>query len=296
MDRKLHSLFRPMQANGRVPSYTYSEYLPSPLLQPYVACYWVSEPCGLQESELIAAGDTHFVDRVLPDGCTDILWEHDLFLNRQQLYYCGLFDQSFTIAYDDLRPKRKFGVRLFPGGAPSLLNMAVAPLTNQAVPLDALWPKEAEELKARLFEAPTIEGMVRAMESFLLSLLQAKASMPQAHDVMKNWLHRIFVSGGNISVRELAASEATSARQMNRRFDQWIGIGPKRFSEIVRFQAVLRDIRSNPAADGSMLALEHGFFDQAHFIREFRRFYGDTPGVAAAEYRDMSVLYNPWLS
>ncbi|MFH5187352.1 DUF6597 domain-containing transcriptional factor [Paenibacillus sp. TAB 01] len=69
MDAKLHALFRPMQANGRDPAYTYSEWPPSPALKPYVACYWVSEPAGLQAALLQKGGSA--VDRVLPDGCTE---------------------------------------------------------------------------------------------------------------------------------------------------------------------------------------------------------------------------------
>ncbi|USG67831.1 helix-turn-helix domain-containing protein [Brevibacillus ruminantium] len=56
---------------------------------------------------------------------------------------------------------------------------------------------------------------------------------------MKNALHCIFVSGGSLRVRALAEQEAVSERQLNRKFGQWIGLSPKKFSEVVRFQSVL---------------------------------------------------------
>ncbi|WP_052488014.1 helix-turn-helix domain-containing protein [Gordoniibacillus kamchatkensis] len=67
----------------------------------------------------------------------------------------------------------------------------------------------------------------------------------------------------------------------------WIGLGPKKFSEIVRFQNVVAAIGAGRVADWPALALRHGYFDQAHFIRDFKQFYGDTPMAAAEEYRSM---------
>jgi len=291
MDAKLHALFRPMQANGRDPAYTYSEWPPSPALKPYVACYWASEPARLQAALLQKGGSA--VDRVLPDGCTDLLFEQDLVQGSYQLRYCGIFDQSFTISYDEHRPVRKFGVRFFPGGAPVFFKLQASSFMNQQAPLDALWSGPAGELGERLNEASSAARRAELMDGWLLSMLDSGAVTVQPGDTLKNGLYRIFITAGNVSVRELAETEGISTRQLNRKFDQWIGMGPKRFSEIVRFQAVLRDIRQHPGTDGMTIALAQGFFDQAHFIREFRRFYGETPGKAQAEYRIMSDLYKP---
>nr|WP_275901085.1 helix-turn-helix domain-containing protein [Paenibacillus periandrae] len=111
--------------------------------------------------------------------------------------------------------------------------------------------------------------------------------------LIHNLLHHIFVTEGKTSVQELANKEVISTRQMNRIFYQWIGASPKRFCDVVRFQAIIDDIQSLGKIDGASLALNHGYFDQAHMIRDFKRFYGESPLVAAREFGNMSDFYNP---
>ncbi|ULL13085.1 AraC family transcriptional regulator [Paenibacillus sp. H1-7] len=290
---KLHSLFRPVQGNGRVTSSSYVEIEPSPLLQPYVSCYWASEPVADGTPE--ASEPDSVPDRVIPDGCTDILFERDLTNGQYRIRYIGLLEHPFSIAYDDVRPSFKLGVRLFPGGAYPLLKSRIAEFTNRSCFLDDAAPDlagELDELGERIAEAPTLAGKVRLLEQSLTRWLQPAGSSA-LHDRMSGWLHRIFTSGGTASVQELAAEAVLSSRQMNRDFDQWVGVSPKKFSEIVRFQSLVRQIRSQPQRDWASLAAQYGYFDQSHMIHEFRRFYGDSPVVAAREFHLASDFYNP---
>jgi AraC-type DNA-binding domain-containing proteins len=289
MNARLHAMFRPIQANGRVAAYRYVEMMPSPCLKPFVSCYWASEPMNPAECSPAASCEAA-VDRVLPDACTDILFEHDLNENRYHVRYCGMFDHPFPIRYDEKRPVRKFGVRFFPGGAYPFIKMPLSEFANRNLALDMIWPKITGEIGERIFQAPTLDAKVRIMEHYLVS---AAMKNGEAHDdLMANLLFRIFASGGTTSVRELAASEAISARQMNRKFEQYIGFSPKKVCEIVRFQAVIGDMLNSRETDWRYLALNRGYFDQAHLIHDFKRFYGASPSIAVAEYRKMSDFYN----
>lgn len=288
MNTRLHSLFRPIQANGRVASYRYVEIMPSPLLKPFVSCYWASEP--LNPANLSATAACETVDRVLPDGCTDILFEHDLKDDSYRIRYCGMYDHPFPILYDEKCPVRKFGVRFFPGGAYPFMKTPLAEFANRHLALDWIWPGITGKIGERIFQATSLDAKVRIMEHYLVSM--AKTSRAVNDSLMANLLHRIFASRGKASVRELAESEAISARQMNRKFEEYIGFSPKKFCEIVRFQAVIGDILKRQETDWRYLALNHGFFDQAHMIHDFKRFYGASPLVALAEYRNMSDFYN----
>lgn len=288
MDMQLHSLFRPIQANGRRPSNPYREWLPSPILQPYVSCYWASEP--LLTADKADEMNPLSVDRVIPDGCTDILFEQDLKDNSYTIRYCGVFDSPFTIVYDTDHPVRKLGVRFFPGGAHLFLKASLSEFTNQFCSLDAIGLCAEGELGEQVFAENTMEARIRIIEQHLIKLFHAGNTVED--HLMKNLLYRILDAGGNLPIARLAESEYISPRQMHRKFNQWIGLSPKRFSEIIRFQTVVRDIRQRQYSDWSMAALQHGFFDQAHLNHEFKRFYGETPSAAAEEYRSMSVLYN----
>ncbi|QYK70174.1 MULTISPECIES: AraC family transcriptional regulator [Paenibacillus] len=300
MDPLLHSLFRPLQVNGSDLSTYYIEQKPSAALKAYVACYWESGPANRVVEENLAASceDTALLslpheetmERVLPDGCTDILFEYDPVSKRQELSYCGTFTQPFVSARQAGSETRIFAVRFFPGGAHYFHGMPTHLFTGGNYRLEDLWPESIAVIGERIMEAQNFNERVRIMDEYLNQLLLRKRT--NDCDLMKNLLHRIFVSAGSVGVKELAEREAISERQLNRKFGQWIGISPKKFSEVVRFQSVLHSIQSGGGLDWTELALKHSFFDQAHLIRDFRRFYGDSPLTAAKDLRKLSDFYN----
>ncbi|WP_342427594.1 helix-turn-helix domain-containing protein [Paenibacillus sp. FSL L8-0158] len=302
MDPLLHSLFRPLQVNGSDLSTYYIEQKPSAALRAYVACYWESGPATREVSEEnVAVSDKdaaslswmeeeEAVDRVLPDGCTDILLEYDSVSKRQELSYCGTFTNPFVSTRQVGSETRIFAVRFFPGGAHYFHGMPTHLFTDGNYHLEDLWPESIAVIGERIMEAQNFNERVRIMDEYLNQLLLRQRT--NDCDLMKNLLHRIFVSGGSVGVKELAERETISERQLNRKFGQWIGISPKKFSEVVRFQSVLRSIQSGGSLDWTELALKHSFFDQAHLIHDFRKFYGASPLTAAKDFRKLSDFYN----
>ncbi|MUG45905.1 helix-turn-helix domain-containing protein [Paenibacillus woosongensis] len=293
MQLQIHTLFQPKQANGRVASNKYIETTPSPILAPYVSCFWFSEPIiGSQEQGSAKSFESlheDSIDRVLPDGCSDIIFEHDLKKNEFRTLLYGFIDEPFTITYDQHRPVRKFGIRFFPGGIYSLLGIPQTDFSNSYIDLDLVWASMTNEIENRIFEEPSFKKKVKIMEEFMISFLINK---PKVDDILiNNLLHNIFVTKGKAKIQELSELEVISTRQMNRIFYRWIGTSPKRFCEIVRFQAVINDITNSLGKD-HVLAYDHGYFDQAHMIHDFKRFYGDSLSVAIREFGSMSDFYN----
>ncbi|MFB7816934.1 DUF6597 domain-containing transcriptional factor [Paenibacillus chitinolyticus] len=286
MDARLHDLFRPVQANGRVSTYIYEEKGPSPALKPYVCCYWQSEPRGIVGAQLLLRPDA--VDRVLPDGCTDIIFTENLKTGEMDVRYCGTFQQAFTLSYEEGAPMRSFGIRFMPGGAYPFLRTALSEFHDQAVAARQIGSVIGRETEERVREARSFGERIGAVEACLMRQLSDKGT--DGDNRMKNVLYRVFISGGGETVSELARSETVSTRQLHRSFNQWVGLSPKKFAEVVRFQRLLRDIQAGSVTDWAAAAAERGFFDQAHMIREFKRFYGASPIKAAAEYRGMSDL------
>ncbi|ASR49791.1 AraC family transcriptional regulator [Paenibacillus kribbensis] len=300
MDPLLHSLFCPLQVNGSDSSTTYIEKKPSAALRAYVACYWESGPAArvvegdfaasCEDAASLSQLDEAAVDRVLPDGCTDILLEYNPVTEHQDISYCGTFTHPFVSARQAGAETRIFAVRFFPGGGHYFHGMPIDLFTGSHFRLEDIWPESIAIIGERILEAQDFNERVRIMDEYLSQLLLRHRT--NDCDLMKNLLHRIFVSGGSVGIKELAEREAISERQLNRKFGQWIGISPKKFSEVVRFQSVLRTIQNGGPLDWTELALEHGFFDQAHLSRDFRRFYGDSPLTAAKDLRRLSDFYN----
>jgi AraC-like DNA-binding protein len=293
MQLQIHTLFQPRQANGRVASNKYIEITPSPKLAPYVSCYWLTEPVTENQeqdtSETLKALREESFDRVLPDGCSDIIFEHDLKENKYRTLFCGFFDEPFTITYDQHHPMRKFGVRFFPGGIYSLFGIPQQDFANSHFDIDLVWSGMTNEIEDRIFEEPSFEKKVKIMEEFLISYMRTKTIVDDS--LINKLLYHIFVTEGKTSVQELAKREVISTRQMNRIFCRWIGTSPKRFCEVVRFQAIINVIQSSPGIDRG-LAYNHGYFDQAHMLRDFKRYYGDSLSVAVREFGNMSDFYN----
>ncbi|KOY15439.1 helix-turn-helix domain-containing protein [Paenibacillus xylanivorans] len=322
MDPSLHPLFRPIQMNGTDGNTYYMEQIPSVSLMAHVACYWESGSiphAGENQSTAIdmyptrkEAGtlqstkdpymdggiDQPYVSvpaRVLPDGCTDMLITYDSIHSVHSYGYCGNYTHPFAVPEPVDVPASAenytFGVRFFPGGAYVFHGLPLEELTDRRIPLEECWPVKLSELQERMAGTKSFEERVHVMNTYLSPLSVQTNSYE--NDLMKNVLHRIFTDGGRMSVSELAMREVVSERQLHRKFAEWIGISPKRFSEVVRFHRVLDSIHQGHTADWVALALNHGFFDQAHLIRQFRKFYGETPLTAAKEHQQrLSDLYN----
>ncbi|MEC0128544.1 AraC family transcriptional regulator [Paenibacillus pabuli] len=296
MDPSLHPLFRPIQLNGADLNTYYIEQTPSVPLLAYVACYWESGSLPYSEKYQGTADQPYMSvpARVLPDGCTDMLITYDSIRSVHSYAYCGNYTHPFAVpesANVSASADYTFGVRFFPGGAYVFHGLPLEEFTDRRIPLEECWPAKLERLQERMAETSCFEERVQVMNSYL-SPLSVQAHTYES-DMMKNVLHRVFVDGGRMSVSELAMREVISERQLHRKFAEWIGISPKRFSEVVRFHRVLDSIHQGHTADGVELALNHGFYDQAHLIRQFRKFYGDTPLTAAKEHHLMlSDLYN----
>ncbi|NMI04386.1 AraC family transcriptional regulator [Paenibacillus sp. SZ31] len=300
MDHSLHPLFKPIQINGTYPNSYYVEKIPVAGLMAYVACYWESGSLPNTHADVTwGEGREQSVmtvpARVLPDGCTDMLITYDPVCSEHSYAYCGNYTQPFAVPEpsDDGSPAGDytFGVRFFPGGAHVFHGMPLEWFTDKRIALQECWPEKLNELQERMAETNSFAERVEVMNAYLSPL--SMQSSTSENDLMKNVLHRIFIDGGRMTVQELAMREVISERQLHRKFSEWVGISPKRFSEVVRFHRVLNDIHQGNTADWAMLAQNHGFFDQAHLIRQFRKFYGETPLTAAKEHgRMLSDLYN----
>src|SRR5262249_30695041 len=147
-------------------------------------------------------------------------------------------------------------------------------ITDQVVDLGGLSSKLEGELLSATSRSPLLSEKVTAVEAFLTNqLLNATES---------SWLMmlaaRIVETGGRVSVDQLAGDAGISSRQLERRFLREVGLGPKLLGRIIRFQQVFRAVEQCNAA-WAEVAIECGYYDQAHLIRDFNQFARQTPAV-----------------
>jgi AraC-like DNA-binding protein len=137
------------------------------------------------------------------------------------------------------------------------------------VPLADVWP--AARLREQLLEAPTAEAKLRAVER---ELLRRIVRPPEPHPAVRFALCALT---GARSVAEVTAQIGMSARRFVDVFRAEVGMSPKAFSRVRRFHRAIRRIHAAETVDWSDVALSCGYYDQAHFIHDFRDFAGVSP-------------------
>jgi AraC-like DNA-binding protein len=181
----------------------------------------------------------------------------------------GLQETARTYSY--LGPTSSVLVRFTPQGA-ARLGVPSAELLNRSVSLDELIPRvRAREVSERTASAPDDVSRVAVVERFLQEL-------PFARDpVVTRALERLSDPNGRPSLAAIAAELALSERQLERRFLSRVGMMPKRFARLARFQRAVSLMDSASAL--AAVAQHAGYYDQSHFVREFRAFAGTAPAA-----------------
>jgi AraC-like DNA-binding protein len=180
-------------------------------------------------------------------------------------------------SYYDLCPGGKTGMILVmfrPYGAGVFFKMPMLEISDQNVALEQLAGIEAKEIEDRILNAANNQERIQLIEKFLTNKL-----IRNHHDQqqVKAVLYRMMQSRGQISIKELAETACLSVKQLERKFSGSIGLNPKQFIRIVRFQHVLKIHRNGFTGSLTSLAHESGYYDQAHFIHDFKRITGSAP-------------------
>ena len=256
-------------------------YILPPPLSEFVALFWLYEG--------VAA--PHAKERVLPTGTMELvinLREDTLRVYDRQDYtrfqsfrgsvLCGAHSEFFVI--DTASQAAIMGVHVKPGGAFPFLQRPAGEVHNTHVSLDTLWGAKAPALRERLLSATTPETRFCILEQFLF----AQASRPLArHPAVAAALKELQCVPQTRTLSDLVEHIGLSPRRFIQVFRAEVGLTPKLFCRIQRFQEVVRRIGRGQPVDWLDVALACGYFDQAHFIHDFRAFSGLTPTTYLAQ-------------
>ncbi|WP_210420874.1 helix-turn-helix domain-containing protein [Chitinophaga sp. XS-30] len=233
----------------------YREILPAAALAPFIHCYW--------ELETIRPLKTPFNYRVVADGCIDIFFELQ---QPQENFVMGFCNQ-----YTEFRLEHSFhyiGIRFLPTMFPQLFPVNAAELSNRFEDLRAVVPSMAGFIADNIHPDHDLE-QISAMLNIHLGRLTEDRSF-NADGRLYEAIRIILQHEGTLSTEKMLDT-GISPRQLRRLFEYYIGDTPKTFSKVVRFQNSLRK------GAGSFDA---GYYDQSHFIKDFKTFYGATPRQA----------------
>ena len=251
----------------------YTEYQPSPSLAKYLECIWFAS-----ETRTSPASGT--AERVLPDGCVEWIFHLGLPFRRWLNEKWEVQPRSFVVGeltrfilLQPTGPTATMGVRFRPGGAYHFLPFPLDLLTDEAVPVGDIWGREGEHLEDAVLDAPNDARRRLVVEKFLT----ARLLNTEPHEQFDAAVSVIMQSRGQTRVAQLAAVVGWSPRQLEREFRTKAGLSPKALARIIRFQSLLQLVGEAPLRQWASLALEGGYADQSHMVREFREFAGQSP-------------------
>lgn len=267
-------------------------FLPSPALRDIVYRY------AFYHTDRDEVGGTM---KFLPTGCPFIIHSlGDPFTVYNDLYPDGI-PQSGSIlvgqqqhSYTVVPGTRymQFTALLKPTAVHRLFGRPLDPLLNNGAPLEQYLPSLREPLRRMVGVQPSdAAALIEAVENYLLA--QRKSSPEPADDAFDGAVDTIVSSGGMVTVSSLAGTAGMSPRHFRRAFTQIVGINPKGFIRIIRLQNVLRVLRSSDSVvhDWCRAVLDYGYYDQTHFIKEFKAFCGMTPSAYARRIAEEPHLF-----
>lgn len=262
----------------------YQVITPHPLLAPYIGCYWILR---------VPQGQPARRELILPDGYAELI------LNYGQTYtwYDPVRDveqviktvhlvgeREASILVDLQNGLNQVGVKFKPVGLFALLRQPLDALANQMVGVDELGDSSIQELSEQVFEAPDDTAKIEVLNSFLLKRLLV-SNLPDQR--IQAALRLILNRQGNIRVNEITDYLDIHYKTLERTFKAYVGLTPKVFVQIVRFKQVYKQFHSVAVQDPSFF-LDLGYYDQNHFIKDFKYFLHTTPSAYLRKQRALS--------
>lgn len=256
--------FHPNQPTipNKHPSISYQEIKPAEALQKHIHCYW-----RLNTKNKLAAP---FNYRVVSDGCIDVFFNHK---NPEESFVMG-----FCHKYTEFSIGQEFdyaGIRFYPAMVPWLFGISAKSLSDQDQVLEKILPELAIFIAENMKE--DFESSIEQLNTYLTAAIK-KTTTP-IDERFYSAYQEILQQKGNLEI-ENDLNTGLSPRQLRRLFNFYIGTSPKSFCQVIRFQYILHAKPSAQSLRENKIFYEVGFFDQAHFIKNFTKFYGVTPSKA----------------
>lgn len=252
----------------------YQKIIPNPLLKPFIECFYIWEyEISSAAPVLVESPPSSFASIIFNYGDTyTVSNQQHSKLTIPHFFITGQATGRYELSLSG--KIGMFGIVFKPAALATFFNLPMFELTEERLDLKSVLGKDAEEIGARIAEASSNQQRLKLVENWLLQLHREKANEFDGIDFAANL---ILDRTGNIEIDEILGSVFMSRRQFERKFLQKVGVSPKYYIRIRRIGYVCNLLARQSKADWQLLIGAGGYFDQAHFIKEFKHFLGATP-------------------
>lgn len=252
----------------------YQTYAPHSDLKSLINFYWTLE---------VPADGAAQKQQIVPDGCIELAFilgddikrytSEDEFIIQPRAMVLGPSLVPFYI--EPVGYVNTFAVCFYPSGFANFISDSIENLLNKETPIDQLFEKSsANELEHKIIKARDTKQRIEIVENFLFDKLTDKSTID---NIVKETIDILFSSKGSTSIKQIFREDPSKRRQIERKFRKQIGLSPKQLGKVIRLQSALKMLLNNKQEILATLAYENEYYDQAHFIKDFKEFTGTSP-------------------
>ncbi|MCJ0743097.1 AraC family transcriptional regulator [Pedobacter montanisoli] len=265
----------------------YQTYRPHTDLSAFIKCYWTLESPEEEKAQK---------QTIVPDGCMEMIFHYgDLYrqytgkatsIIQPRCFVFGQLSQPLEI--EPTGATGIFAIRFHPEGFTPFATIPIKTMENRAVPLTELFGEKGNDIAQKILTASTTHKRITLIETFLSEYL---ANTDVINDIVKSVVDTIITANGQLSIHEISEQQNINRRKLERNFALAIGLSPKQLSKTIRLQATLKLLLNKQFASFTHLAYEAEYYDQAHFIKDFKEFTGLTPKEFYNDNLKLSALF-----
>ncbi len=267
----------------------YQTFQPNNDLNSLIKCYWTLEVPAEYSSEK---------QRIIPDGCIEMAFilGNDIkrftsdtdFILQPRAMVLGQTIEPFYIQPTGY--VNTFAVRFYPYGFANFVTEPIKNLANKETPISQLFGEAtANELEQKIINATDTQQRIEIIETFFINKLNEKTTVD---NIVKSTIDTLFSTNGRSSINSILKEDLSKRRQLERKFSKQIGISPKQLGKVIRLQTALKMLLNQETETLTQIAYESEYYDQNHFIKDFKEFTGTTPKeFLADEQMTLSSLF-----
>ena len=252
----------------------YQTFEPHPDLSALVKCYWILEVPGDMNADR---------QRIVPDGCIELFFilgedvkrftSDDSFILQPRSMVLGQITRPFFIQPTGY--VHTFAIRFYPYGFANFVEIPIQDLANTETPISSIFGAQvATALEQKIVNAGSTEDRIRVIEEFLLQKLAETATIDH---IVKSTIDMLVQTKGSQSISSLLEGQHSLRRSLERKFSRQVGISPKQLGKVIRLQSALKLLLTGDKESLTSIAYQSEYYDQAHFIKDFKEFTGTNP-------------------
>ena len=267
----------------------YQTFKPHKNLESIVKLYWTLE---------VPFDPKNQKQKIVPDGCIEITFNFGDKIKRftsetDFILHPNAMVMGQRTKFFDILPTGNvdtFAICFYPIGFANFVKIPLANLVDRETPISELFGQvETDILEQQMIQAADSKQRIDIIEAFFLKMLNEKNTIS---NIVKSTVDALLKTNGTTPINAILKDDVSKRRQLERHFRKQIGISPKQLSKAIRLQATLNLMLNKKSETLTDIAYESDYFDQNHFIKDFKYLVGVTPKeYLGNEHMELSALF-----